>query len=260
MNGIGLAVALAVATVVGVVFGLYPQLDLDLSALFFDLNTHAWKADGELWVAQARDAARILITLIAAPAFLAVAGKLLLPRLRMLIPARAALFLLMSLALGPGILANTILKDHWGRYRPMYLTQFGGTDQPFTPWWDPRGTCTGNCSFIAGEPSGAFWTLAPAAFAPPQWRPIAYAAALAFGGAIGILRMAGGGHFFTDVVFAGVFMFLLIWVLHALIHRWRPTRLTDKVVERPLAWPAEALGRAFAALARRLGARAPPRL
>jgi lipid A 4'-phosphatase len=260
MNRIGLAVALAVATVVGVVFGVYPQLDLDVSARFFDPNTHAWKADGELWTALVRDAARLVITLIAAPAFLAVAGKLLMPRLRMLIPARAALFLILSLALGPGILANTILKDHWGRYRPMYLTQFGGTDQPFTAWWDPRGSCEGNCSFIAGEPSGAFWTLAPAAFAPPQWRAIAYGAALAFGTAIGVLRMAGGGHFFTDVVFAGVLMFLLAWALHGLIYRWRPTRLTDKAVERPLAWPAEALKRAFAALARRLGGNAPPRL
>ena len=260
MNGTGLAVALGVAVVVGVIFGLYPQLDLDISTLFYDPNTHAWKADGVPWVAHARDAARWLIALIAAPAGFAAVGKLMLPRARMLIGGRAALFLLVSLALGPGVIANTILKDHWGRYRPYYLTEFGGTDQPFTAWWNPRGPCVGNCSFIAGEPSGAFWTLAPAALAPPQWRALAYGAALAFGAAIGLLRMAGGAHFFTDVAFAGVFMFLLAWTLHGLIYRWRPTRLTDKAVERVLAWPGEALLAVFTALARRIRGRAGPRL
>ncbi len=253
MNGTGLAIASTVAAVVGVVFGVFPQLDLDLSALFFDPNTHLWRTEGELWVPHARDAARVLIGLLVAPAVFAVLGKLILPRARMLIAGRAALFLLLTLALGPGILANTILKDHWGRFRPFYLTEFGRSDGPFTAWWDPRGTCEGNCSFIAGEPSGAFWTLAPAALAPPQWRPLAYGAALVFGAAVGVLRMAGGGHFFTDVVFAGVFMFLLAWTFHGLIYRWRATRLTDKAVERALARPGETLRKALAALARRIG-------
>jgi membrane-associated phospholipid phosphatase len=51
---------------------------------------------------------------------------------------------------------------------------------------------------------------APAALTPPQWRPLAYAAALLFGVAMGALRMAGGAHFFTDGVFAGVLMFLVV--------------------------------------------------
>lgn len=260
MNRIGLAAALCVAVVVGVAFGIDPQLDLDVSALFFDAKTHAWMASGKIWFEYAREAARILITLVVAPAGLAIAGKLIFPRARMLIPGRAALLLVASMALGPGLLANTILKDHWGRYRPAALTQFGGNDQPFTAWWDPRGPCIGNCSFIAGEPSGAFWTLAPAALMPPQWRPLAFGAAIAFGAGVGLLRMAGAGHFFTDVVFAGVFMFTLIWVFHGLIYRWRATRLTDAGVERALAWPGETLRAAVAALAQRLGRRASTRL
>ncbi|MGD0024233.1 MAG: phosphatase PAP2 family protein, partial [Xanthobacteraceae bacterium] len=184
----------------------------------------------------------------------AVVGKLILPGRRMLVGGRAALFLVLTLALGPGILANEVLKDHWGRSRPIDVTEFGGTDR-FTPWWDPRGECPNNCSFIAGEPAGAFWTLAPAALAPPQWRLPAYGAALAFGAAIGVLRVAGGGHFFTDVVFAGVFMYLLVWATHGLIFRWRLTRMADDAVERPLARAAEAIRDAFAALARRIGGR-----
>jgi membrane-associated PAP2 superfamily phosphatase len=174
------------------------------------------------------------------------------PRRRTLVAARAALFLIVTMALGPGILANVILKDHWGRVRPIDVTELGGTGR-FTAWWDPRGDCRDNCSFIAGEPSGAFWTLAPAALAPPQWRLLAYGGALAFGAAVGLLRIAGGGHFFTDVVFAGVFIYLLIWTTHGLVFRW--TRMTDKALERPLVWAAETIGAPRSALAQRFGRR-----
>jgi lipid A 4'-phosphatase len=125
----------------------------------------------------------------------------------------------LTLAIGPGLVTNLLFKDHWGRARPIDVTEFGGS-YPFTPWWDPRGPCPNNCSFIAGEPSGAFWTLAPAALAPPQWRPLAYAAALGFGVTLGIVRIAAGGHFFTDVAFAGVIMYLVVWLMHGLLYRW----------------------------------------
>src|SRR5438128_10741760 len=116
-----------------------------------------------------------------------------------------------TLALGPGLTTNVLLKDQWGRPRPIDVTVFGG-EEHFRAWWDPRGDCPKNCSFVAGEPAGAFWTLAPAAVVAPQWRALGYAVALAFGSAVGVLRMAAGAHFFSDVVFAGVFTFLVIWL------------------------------------------------
>ncbi len=259
MKRSGLAIALTVAVVGGVLFGVYAQLDLGLAGLFFNPNTHMFRINAQLWVQHARDASRWLVALLAAPAFLAICGKLILPRRRMLIGGRAALFLALTLALGPGIVANTLFKDHWGRSRPIDVTEFGGTDR-FTPWWDPRGPCPNNCSFIAGEPAGAFWTLAPASLAPPQWRLVAYGAALAFGAAVGVLRMAGGAHFFTDVVFAGVFTYLVVWTVHGLIFRWRASRMDEDTVERPLARIGEAMRNALAALARRIGGRSGERL
>lgn len=247
MNRTGLAIALGIAVVVGVLFGVYPRLDLAISGFFFDPHTGLFKVNAQPWVNHTRDGARYLIALIVAPAFLAVVGKLLFLRRRMLIGGRAALLLIATLALGPGLLTNAILKDHWSRSRPIDVKELGGTDR-FVPWWNPRGDCPANCSFVAGEASGAFWTLAPAALAPPQWRAAAYAGALTFGAAVGALRIAGGGHFFTDVVFAGVFTFLLIWLLHGLIFRWPATRLTDDAVERPLVKAGEALRGIFAAI------------
>jgi lipid A 4'-phosphatase len=233
MNKTGLAVALAVAVVVGTVFGVYPQLDLDIAALFYNPKTHSFLSWYQDWVEYVRDAASLVIALLVAPAVLAVVGKLVMPSRRMLIAGRAALFLIVTLAVGPGVIANGIFKEHSARLRPEDVVELGGKG-PFTPWWDPRGSCKENCSFIAGESSGAFWTMAPAALAPPQWRALAYGGAIAFGLAMGLIRMAAGGHFFTDVAFAGVIMFLLIWTVHGLIYRWRLTRITDETVERPL--------------------------
>jgi lipid A 4'-phosphatase len=244
MNRAGLAIALAIAAVVGVVFAVFPRLDLDLAALFFDRKRDIFTGNAQLWVYYLRDAARGLVVLLVAPAFIATLNKLVLPRWRMLIEGRAALFLAVTLALGPGVVTNLIFKDHWGRPRPIDATEFGGSDR-FMPWWDPRGPCANNCSFVAGEPSGAFWTLAPAALAPPPWRPLAYGAALAFGAGIGLLRIGSGAHFFTDVVFAGVFMFLVVWTLHGLIYRWRATRLGDRAIDRRLGQVGEALRGAF---------------
>jgi membrane-associated PAP2 superfamily phosphatase len=232
MNRTGLFIALGIGAVVGVVFGIWPQLDLAISALFFDPAHKDFRVNALLWVQQSRAVARVIITLIVAPSVIALIGKFLLPKRTMFMKTRVALFLVLTLIFGPGLITNSLLKEHWGRARPIDVTEFGGTSH-FTAWWDPRGDCPNNCSFIAGEPAGAFWTLAPAALAPPQWRVLAYGAALTFGVAVGVLRIAGGGHFFTDVVFAGVIMYLLIWTAYGLVYRWWPGR-KDADDDRPV--------------------------
>jgi len=231
MNRAGLAIVLAIAAVVGLVFGVWPDLDLKLAAPFFDQARGGfWRSYDPAYL-RLRDAATWLIALTAMPAFVALALKLARPRRPLTIPGRAIIVMLVTLALGPGVLANLVLKEHWGRPRPIDVAEFGG-DEHFRPWWDPRGDCPKNCSFIAGEPSGAFWTLAPAMLLPAPWRVPATAAALAFGAAVGLQRMAAGAHFFSDVVFAGVFTFLLIWLVHGWLYRWPRTRISDAAVER----------------------------
>ncbi|MBN8919279.1 MAG: phosphatase PAP2 family protein, partial [Rhizobiales bacterium] len=121
---------------------------------------------------------------------------------------------------------------------------FGGT-QAFLPWWDPRGPCPANCSFVAGEPSGAFWTLAAASVAPPPVRPLAYAAALTFGTLTGLLRIVFGGHFLSDVVFAGVLTYLIVWLVHGALYRRRRPWLTDEAIESTIGRLGLALRRPF---------------
>ncbi len=254
MNRTGLTIALCIGFAVGLIFAVDPQLDLDLSGLAFNPKIQMFGVNAQPWVQHTREAARLIVGLLVLPAFLAILGKLVMPHRRMLIEGRGALFLIATLALGPGVLTNLVLKDHWGRARPIDVQQFGGANH-FTPWWDPRGDCPNNCSFIAGEPSGAFWTLAPAALAPPELRVVAYGAALAFSAGVGVLRIGAGAQFFSDVVFAGVFMYLLIWTMHSLIYRWPATRLSEETIERFLTQSGEALAAMAASLSRRLAER-----
>jgi lipid A 4'-phosphatase len=231
MNRTGLRAALVIAAVVGIVFGLYPELDLWLAGLFIDPAVNSFVP--RHWIRYVRDGSMWLIAAFAVLPAIALAIKLVLPRTRLLVPGRAILFLLATLTLGPGLVVNVVLKESWSRSRPIDVNQFGGEER-FVAWWDPRGNCPRNCSFVTGDGSGAFWTLAPASLAPPAWRPLAYTAALAFGSMIGVLRMAFGGHFFTDVAFAGVITFLIIWLVHGLLYRWPASRLTDEAVERAI--------------------------
>jgi lipid A 4'-phosphatase len=129
---------------------------------------------------------------------------------------KALVFLVASVALGPGLFANTLLKDHWGRARPTQIEAFGGTRQ-FTPAPLPAAECATNCSFVSGHAALGF-SLAAFAFLLPHGgrRRAAIATALAVGAVIGLGRIIQGAHFVSDVVFAG----LIVYGTTALLYWW----------------------------------------
>ena len=233
INRTELLIALAVAVVVGFIFALDPDLDLKIAAPFYDIvigvNHFGLRIYPPLMLA--RNVILWAVTAMVVWVLLALVLKVIRPRRRLLVPVRAAVFLLATLVLGPGLLVNVTLKEHWGRPRPIDVAQFGGNEH-FVAWWDPRGDCPKNCSFVSGDVSAAFWTLAPAALIPPPWRALAYAGSLALGTAMAAIKVGIGAHFFTDAVFAGVLTFIVIWLLHGLIYRWVRTWPSDEASER----------------------------
>jgi lipid A 4'-phosphatase len=243
MNRTGLFIALGLFLVIGLLFGLYPELDLKLAAAFYDVASKTFPLKFNAVAEFARYAAMWIAWIFVVPAIIALVWKAIRPDRPLLVKGRTIVFLLGTMALSAGVLTNLTFKAYWGRPRPVVVTQFNGPE-PFVPWWDPRGTCVRNCSFFSGEGATAFWTYAPAALAPPPWRPLTYAAATVFGVTTSALRMAFGGHFFTDVTIAGLVTFLVIWLAYALIYRWPRTRLTDEAIDA-------ALTRAFRPLHRR---------
>lgn len=233
MNRTGLFIALGLTLIVGLLFGLYPELDLKLAELFYDPATRSFPLKLNALAAIARDAAMWIAWALAMPAIVALVVKLVWPNRPLMLSGRAVLFLPLTLFLAAGVLTNLTFKSYWSRPRPVMVTQFNGPLE-FMPWWDPRGACDTNCSFFSGEGATAFWTYAPAALTPPPWRPLAFAAATVFGVVTSVLRMAFGGHFFTDVATAALVTFLVIWLAHGYIYRWPSTRMTDAGVDAAL--------------------------
>lgn len=151
---------------------------------------------------------------------IALAGRWLPPRLAT--RRRPAAYILLVLLLGPGLMVNTVLKDNWGRARPAQTVEFGGQAQ-FSPAWVMSDQCPNNCSFVCGDASIGF-ALVALAFAsrrPHRW----LAAGIALGGALGLMRMAQGGHFLSDVVFSFYAVWFTAWALNWLmVKRGGPLR------------------------------------
>ena len=122
---------------------------------------------------------------------------------------RALIFLIATMVIGPGLIVNLGLKDHWHRPRPAQTQDFNGPS-PFMPWYDDNGACKKNCSFVSGEAATGFWMVAPASVLPPPWRGPAIVAAFAFGFGASLLRLAFGGHYLSDVLLGGLITLIVI--------------------------------------------------
>ena len=131
---------------------------------------------------------------------------------------RQASFLVLLLIIGPGIVANSIFKDHWGRPRPRQLVMFGGS-MPFHQPWQP-GPVPKNASFPAGHPTVAFYLSAPYFILREKkryqslfwlWGGILY------GFVMGMARIIQGGHFVTDVIWSAGVVYLTAIVLSYLL-------------------------------------------
>lgn len=246
--------ALVTGAAVAILFTVFPEWDLAITASFWDAGTRTFQLSGFEWSKAFRSAANILPWVFAGPAFAAIILKLIWPDRRMFLPARAAVLLAVTMALGPGLIVNGLLKEHWGRPRPVHLETFGGKDV-FNPWYSTEGNCPSNCSFVSGEGSLGFWLIAPASLIPPPYRGVAITAAALFGATAGGLRIAFGGHFFTDVVFSAVLTILLIAVVRFLLFD-RRNAPTDADVERRIGqagWGLNAIARTLWRAAAALG-------
>jgi lipid A 4'-phosphatase len=122
---------------------------------------------------------------------------------------KIALFLVVLLALGPGLITYAVFKDHWGRPRPGNVEIFGGKEK-FLPVWVRGGPGAGK-SFPSGHASIGFYLFAPFFFlrrCAKGWASFFLALGIGYGVFMGIGRMAQGGHFASDIVWAGGFTYI----------------------------------------------------
>jgi lipid A 4'-phosphatase len=197
------------------VFVSFPQVDLAVSGWFY-LGKHQFWAGPSSFANSARSVFEFGFVAACAVALLGAALSIFKRRQFLGFGFPHWLFLALALIVGPGLIANTVFKDHWGRARPFYVQQFGGHER-FTPVLERSDQCASNCSFVSGEAASIFALFFALAFMLPAYRSRLLAGGLVAGGLIGLIRIAGGGHFLSDVVFAGVSMALVVCGLYWLI-------------------------------------------
>ncbi len=192
-------------------------LDLDrrCASFFWDAGTQVWRWENVGWVQFLYHYSPYPAIGGAAVGALVCAAYLL--RRLSATTARAGAFAVLVLLIGPWLIVNVILKDHFGRPRPREVTLFGGSYE-FQPLGRP-GTPGRGKSFPCGHASmGFFWLGLALHFRRQQPRGAWMLAGfgLAFGIVIGIARMAQGGHWLSDVLWSAVFVYFTAWFVDRL--------------------------------------------
>lgn len=211
----GIAVTLAFGLGAAILFITFPGIDIAFSAMFTDPAGIFHLAE-TVPVRFARESFNLLFAAFCAVAAAGLAGTLLLRRSLFGQGWRDWLYLVLSAVAGPGLVTNLLLKDHWGRARPVQIEEFGG-DRAFSPVLFLSDQCERNCSFVSGEASSIYLMFFALAMLLPHWRVGLFLSGIALGTASGFIRITAGGHFLSDVIFAGIFMALVAQILYPIL-------------------------------------------
>lgn len=208
-------VALAAVVGLSAYFMVFPNIDLVVSRAFYQADAGFILAGDPMLRALRRSSSLVLGLLLAALLVTAVAS--LFRRLRRGQAARRAVYLLAGLAIGPGLVVNTVLKGEWGRPRPIQVDAFGG-EAAFSPAWWISDACQRNCSFVSGEAASAAWMVAVVlVMCPARWRSWAVPLAITYAVALSLNRLAFGGHFLSDILLSWAIVGFILCVLHRLV-------------------------------------------
>ncbi|MGE5155850.1 MAG: phosphatase PAP2 family protein [Bdellovibrio bacteriovorus] len=205
---------LIVIAVLGTLPFWLSDLDLRVAAHFYHPETDdPWREAGlPLWSFFYR-AVPVLTAVLMLGALIALAAGAFASRWRSWrLPA--ALLLLTGM-LGPGLLINGVLKEHWDRPRPHQVEALGGTKDYLPPL--RLGIQDGGKSFPSGHSSVGYLLLVFYLLWRPSRPRLALAAlivALALGTLLGVGRMAAGDHFLSDVIWSGVITYAVALILY----------------------------------------------
>jgi membrane-associated PAP2 superfamily phosphatase len=186
------------------------DLDLKVAALFYQSSEGnspwPWK---ELWLWRFLYDYAYSFTIIALiGALITIAVTCFLPKFQEL--RRPAIYLLLVIALGPGLVVNLVFKDHWGRPRPSHMTEFGGHHNYIPPLQLGH---TNEKSFTCGHCSVGFMFFA-LYFLSRKRKAFYLALTVILGLTLGLTRMSMGGHFLSDILWSGYLVFFVAWLIY----------------------------------------------
>lgn len=183
------------------------------TGLFFNGENQQqfWPYEDVLWVKVCYKAASLMTAFLGVSAIGGFAASCYFTKARRYRSFFVLLFLLM--ALGPGLVVNTILKDNWGRPRPRETVQFAGEQEYQSPYIMsdlggksfPCGHCSvgfaiiGFAYWFGARNKKRFWLLS--------------ITAIVVGLIMGLSRIVVGAHYLSDVIISGLVVFAIAWLL-----------------------------------------------
>lgn len=248
-----------IAIVTLAIFSLFPALDIAASELFFVETPCAadaarlavcgvFPARLDPFLGHLRQALQALPFLVALSLGVWVAARLLFTG-RPGALGRMAATAFCTYAIAVGLVVNVGLKEYSGRPRPIHTDLFGG-DLPFVAAGKITSYCTANCSFVSGEMASATWLLCVVPLLPAAWRTVGFALAAGLATLTGVLRIAFGAHYLSDVLLAAittVAVHHLVTAAAVKLHRARPhlgaeilstiSAQTRRLLKRAKEWP-----------------------
>jgi lipid A 4'-phosphatase len=123
---------------------------------------------------------------------------------------KPALFMVLVIGLGPGLVVNLVFKDHWGRPRPVHITEFGGQYAYVPPL---KIGNTPDKSFPCGHCSVGFMFFA-LYFLSLKRKALYFMLTMLFALLMAVTRMTAGGHFISDILWSGYLVFLVTWLIY----------------------------------------------
>lgn len=122
------------------------------------------------------------------------------------------LFLLAGALVGPVVVVDAGLKNHFGRARPAQTEAFGG-NLAFTPAFAISDQCQRNCSFVSGHVATTAFIMVFGWLGSPRLRRRWLLASLAAAAYMSLIRMSVGGHFLSDCLFAWFATYFSLWLV-----------------------------------------------
>ena len=197
------------------IFILFPEFDIFFSNLFFYDNNFI--SEEIILIKDLRSLLKDFMILFSVTSLLIIIFNFFFSKKkRSLINTRTKLVLI-GFVLGPvvgcGLIANLYFKDSWGRARPINIQEFGG-EKIYTRPFIKSDQCEKNCSWVSGEASAAFSFITGTIMLK---NPIFLILNIFFGVIVSFCRIAMGGHFLSDNIFAMIFMIYLAIVYKYII-------------------------------------------
>ncbi len=192
------------------IFIFFPQIDLFVASQFF-YNTH-FALKESLFETIFFQSIAIVVTTTALLSLSIFSYNFLLKKNFLGINKRVILYIVLVLAIAPGLIVNNLLKEHWGRARPNQIEQFGG-DKKFTPAFIISSQ-NGN-SFSSGHSAAAF-SMIGIAFLATKRRKFWITLAITYGILVSIARIIAGGHFLSDTVSS----FFIVYITTLMLYGW----------------------------------------